>query len=243
MAQLARQRAHQRVVQRRRQQQFWIVGAVAVAALLTAGFLILVSRPETPLSVPVSYGGLPQGIDSLGAVGLSIGSEDAPVTVTEYSDFSCTHCHEMVPTIHKLIDGYVRDGEVRIVYKPVSFVNPPYSGEAAKAAICAAKQGQSGEMHDQIWAMYEQGGPNTYQQAAFIRLAGRIGLDKGQFTQCYTSPETAADVESVLTEAASMGVRGTPSLFVNGQPVAYTGPDQIYSTLKAAIDAALIDGS
>ena len=58
--------------------------------------------------------------------------------------------YEIVPTMHQLIQDYVKAGKLRIVYKPVTFVHPPYSNEAAAAAICAAQQGQFMEMYDQI---------------------------------------------------------------------------------------------
>jgi protein-disulfide isomerase len=182
---------------------------------------------------------LVQGIDQAGAVGLALGTASAPVTLTEYSDFSCPHCHEIVPTVHRLIDEYVIVGKLRIVYKPISFVHPPYSVEAAKAAVCAAQQKQGWEMHDQIWLAYEQGGPSLYSQGRFASAARQIGLNEDQFRRCYGSVEAAADVEAVLAEAEAMGINGTPTLFVNGQPVPYTGPDAIYATLKDAINAAL----
>lgn len=215
-----------------------IIGIAAIAVIV-AVVLILASRPPTVIPTDASYDGMEQSIETAGAFGITLGSADAPVTLTEYSDFSCPHCHEIVPAIHQLITDYVEAGTLRIIYKPISFVNPPYSTEAASALVCAAQQGQGWQMHDQIWALYEQGGPGGYSKARFTDLATGLGMDTTAFSTCFDSNQTASSVQNVLGEAQSMGINGTPSLYVNGQPVPYTGPDAIYETLKTAIESAL----
>jgi protein-disulfide isomerase len=243
LAQQTARRAHertlQRAAQRRHKSQQWMIVGIAAAAVIIAVVLILVSRPAPIAPITTSYDGIEQTVDTSGAFGLSLGSADAPVTLTEYSDFSCPHCHEITPAIHQLIEEYVQTGQLRIIYKPISFVNPPYSTDAASAAICAAQQGQGWQMHDQIWALYEQGGPGGYSKGTFTSMVRGMGLDEAAFSQCFNSNATAASVQSVLDEARSLGINGTPSLYVNGEPVTYTGPDAIYLTLKDAIDSAL----
>jgi protein-disulfide isomerase len=219
--------------------QIWLIAGVTLVAVLVVGGLITLSQPDLSTVVSADYTGLAQQIDDSGAAGFAIGSPDAPVTLVEYSDFSCTHCHDLVPTIHRLIEGYVRAGTLKIVYKPISFVNPPYSGEAASAAICAADQDRFWEMHDAIWAIYEQSGPQAYGKGLLAAQANRIGLDADQFRQCYSSSETAQALQTVLDEAQVMGVQGTPSLFLNGQAVPYSGPEETYVQLKEAINTVL----
>jgi protein-disulfide isomerase len=221
--------------------QIWLIAGVTLVAVLVVGELIALSQPDVSTVVSADYTGLAQQMDDSGAAGFAIGSPDAPVTLVEYSDFSCTHCHDLVPTIHRLIEEYVRAGTLKIVYKPISFVNPPYSGEAASAAVCAAEQGRFWEMHDTIWAIYEQSGPQAYGKRLLAEQANRIGLDVDQFRQCYASAETADAVQSVLDEAQVMGVQGTPTLFLNGQAVPYSGPEDTYVRLNEAIEAVLAD--
>ena len=82
----------------------------------------------------------------------AIGNPEARVTVVEYSDFSCPHCNDLSPAIERLIQEYVREGDVRVIYKPVVFVYPERSVPAGlAAAVCAAEQDKFWEMHDAIW--------------------------------------------------------------------------------------------
>jgi protein-disulfide isomerase len=236
-----RHRARARRGRSRQRTQLWLIAGISLTAILLVGGLIAISQPDSTQVATADYAGLAQQIDRSGAVGFAIGSPDAPVTLVEYSDFSCTHCHDLVPTIHRLIDEYVRAGSLRIIYKPVSFVNPPYSGEAAKVAVCAAEQGKFWEMHDAMWSIYEQSGPQAYGKGFLAQQAKQDGLDADMFRQCYVSVETADAVQGVLDEAQIMGVQGTPTLFLNGQAVPYSGPEHTYVQLKEAIDAASAD--
>jgi protein-disulfide isomerase len=212
---------------------------MTLGAVVVAGGLIALSASRPGLAESTDYSGMTQDIQQSGAIGFAIGSPDAPVTLVEYSDFSCSHCYELAPTIHRLISEFVQGGQLRIVYKPISFVRPPYSTEAAKAAVCAAEQGQFWQLHDQMWSKFETAGPGAYTRSSLTALAGQIGLDSGSFGQCFGSAQTAAAVEGVLTEAEALGVNGTPTLFVNGQRVAFNGPDATYIALKTAIQGVL----
>jgi len=237
-----RQRAHERRAQRRRQQQMRVMIGIGVGALILAALLILISRPpDTSVAeTGIDYTGLEQSIDdSLGAPGYVLGNPDAAVTLVDYSDFSCPHCRDLAPVIHRLVDEYVRDGRLRVVYKSVSFVNPPTSEAATSAMICAAEQGKAWEMHDQIWAINEDSGPGAYTQAVFAARAAGLGLDSGQFNSCYTSAETRSIIEAINAEASGRGVVGTPTIFVNDQHVPNTLPDEMYLRLVDAIQAAL----
>lgn len=237
MTRSSKQYVQEKRAQRRRQTRLWLIGGIALGAVLITGLLILLSLPDATESF--SYEGLEQSIVDSGAVGFAVGSPDAPVTLTEYSDFSCTHCHDLTASIHRLIDEYGRDGRLRVIFKPISFVRPPASTEAAKAAVCAAQQGQFWQMHDEIWRMYERGGPSSYTQGSLSAAARDVGLDAAEFAACYDSEQTQASVDGVLAEAQAMGINGTPSLLVNGEMIAYTGAEAIYETLKEAIDTAL----
>lgn len=236
----SRKRGAERRTQRKRQTQIGLIIGIGAGALLLALVLILLSQKSEPAVAAVDYTGLNQSVVDLdGAPGLAIGPADAPVTLLEFSDFSCPHCHDLASTMHRIIDEYVRTGNLKLVYVPVSFVNPATSVPAAKAAICAGEQGKFWEMHDQIWAMFDLNGPATYTQSLLTGRANQIGLDQVQFTTCFTSTQVDAQVQAVLTLATARGVNGTPSLFVNDIQVPFTGPDTTYDGLAPAIQAAL----
>jgi protein-disulfide isomerase len=236
----SRQQLKQRHSRRRRQQTILIVVIVAAAVIL-AGLLIFISIPRNTetAGTDVNYEELTQVADRSGALGFAIGDPDAPVTLVEYSDFSCPHCYDLSFVIHRVIGDLAASGQVRVVYKPIAFVNPPYSGPAATAAICAGQQGKFWQMHDQIWELYGRyRSAGGYTRPALFGLAEDLGLDMDAFSTCFDAPETATDVQAIIDEALGMGVYGTPTLFVNGQQVYLTTIDTAYDTIKTAIEAA-----
>lgn len=190
-----------------------------------------------PTTSSTSYEGLFQEVDRSGAVGLAIGNQGAPVTLVEYSDFSCPHCFNMYPVIGQLIGEYAANGDLRVILKPISFVNPTYSVPAAQAALCAAEQGKGWEMVDQIWDVGENNGPQTYTQDVFEERVGMLGLDVDSFAGCFTSPDTAADIEAVIAEAVELGIDGVPALLVNEKNIPLA--EDMYDVLVKEIEAQL----
>ncbi len=236
-----RSRIQERQNKRRKKSQTRLIIVVAVGALVVVGLLIaLTSRPPSTATAvsDIDFNGLTQeSVRTNGALGFAVGDPDAPVTLVEYSDFSCPHCYELSGVIHRLIDAYGSSGELRVVFKPIAFVNPPYSRPAAQAAICAGQQGQFWQMHDQIWMMYEQGGPGAYSNSLLSARAAEIGLDTGEFNKCFRT--AGGEVDAVLAEANQLGIGGTPTVYINDQLFAYRGADTAFADLSAAIEAEL----
>lgn len=200
--------------------------------------------PEAPAeettgqTIPsISYEGLFQEVDRSGAIGIAIGDANAPVTLVEYSDFSCPHCFNLYPVIGQLIDEYASDGRLRVILKPISFVNPPYSAPAAQATLCAAEQSKGWEMIDQIWDIGGTIGLYAYTQEIFEARAGRLGLDVDSFTDCFTSPDSAVDVETVIDEAMASGINGVPAVFINEKSIPLA--KDMYDVLVKEIEARL----
>lgn len=231
---------------------------VAIPQQITAAAVtveVVVSPPVTAIA-PTEEGAeatqeLPQGdpyeileqtIDTDGAVGFSIGDPDAPVTVVEYSDFSCPHCHNLAPSIERLIAEYGPTGEVRVVYKPIVFVNPQTSIPAGRAAYCAAEQGLFWQMHNAIWVLYAEQGASAYTQEHLTESALGVGAEEAEFTPCFEADQTGAALDAVLDEALNLGVQGTPTIFVNGEDVPYSGPDTVYDDLVEVIESILDSG-
>jgi protein-disulfide isomerase len=216
--------------------------AVATVPLPTAGSV----AQAGPSRAASRYEGLAQSVDETGAIGFSIGDPQAPVVLVEYSDFSCPHCRNLAPAIEQIVGEYAPSGQVMIVYKPIVFVNPEASVRAGQAAICAARQGQFWEMHDEIWKLYDQGGPSAYTQQQLTDRARGLGLDVDQFTACFEDETTTVALDGVLSEAAALGVVGTPTLFLNDEALPYRGAetahDDLVQAIESALNADLVDG-
>ena len=146
------------------------------------------------------------------------GPADAPVTIVEYSDYTCGYCRAFYEEMEEPL--FARYGDkVRFVYKHYPLVGlRVWSRQAAVAGACAYRQG-----NDRFWALHgrlfrssarlKEGG------RALVGLAGEAGLDKGAFKTCLEKREALADVERDFDEGERLGVQGTPTFFVNGRPV------------------------
>ncbi len=80
------------------------------------------------------------------------GEINAPVTIVEYSDFSCPFCKQFHPSLVRALSEY--DGKVRWVYRHFPLVNiHPNALSQAKAAECAGEQGKFWEYADALFEM------------------------------------------------------------------------------------------
>ena len=146
---------------------------------------------------------------SLQGVGPSDGRENAPVTITMFSDFQCRFCRESQPILAELLDEYPDD--VRLVFRhlPLAGVAAGFSG--ATAAVCADKQGSFWEFHD---AAYQS---DSLAPAKLIEIAEQIQLDIEAFETCIDTPATFEKVRTDAAEAFRLGIAGTPAFVVNGK--------------------------
>jgi len=141
------------------------------------------------------------------------GRSDAPITIVEFSDFTCGFCALATPTVERVLDKY--KGEVRLVYK-----HAPRNGEGirlAQFAACAKDTGRFWEAHDYLFTAT----PESVEDA-IAHAVERLRLPAAKVTQCIGSGGTWNRIERDRKLAESLGVRGTPTFFVNGLLVPHT---------------------
>jgi protein-disulfide isomerase len=174
-------------------------------------------QPTGPVDVPVGDA-------------FAIGSPDAPITIVEYTDFQCPFCsRHFTETYPKIKEAYVDTGIVRYVFKdfPLTSIHPQ-AFLAAEAARCAGEQDAFLEMHDMLFA--KQGEWNGRNDAAtiFTGYAEEMGLDPTVFGECLESHRFQAAVQSDLDEGLALGIRGTPTFFINGYLVSGAQPIEAF---------------
>lgn len=159
------------------------------------------------------------------------GPDDAQVTLVEYGDFECPPCGRLHGDLKKLKQEY--GDRVRFVFEhfPLESIHPS-ARAASRAAWCAGEQGEFWGMHDALFENQRQ-----LNEQAFLGHADALGLDRDEFAGCLASDEADAAVTRDLADGRSVGVGGTPSLFVNGRRVNLTGSP--YDSLKAELDKEL----
>ncbi len=224
-----RQRKAARESERKRQQQTYLLIGIVAVAVVAVVLIVLAGLPvEAPVSADVGaqYAGIARGLSVEGMP--QLGSPDAPVTIHEYSAFTCPHCADFHDNqFQQLLDNEIRAGQVRFVFVPV--VLGQQSIPANKAAFCALDQNAFWEMHDVLFSWQQQFGSAAFSEARILQGARQLGLDEAAFSACMNDAQTQRRVEastnlfSVLAARYPDGeVTGTPTLTFNGEAAEYT---------------------
>lgn len=142
----------------------------------------------------------------------TIGSDDAPIIVAEFSDFGCPHCRDYLPSMRQLIDTYAASGEAQFWYVPMTFVGEEKSELAYQAAYCAGEQGAFWQFHEEIFAIQERNGVEGFTLERFENVAYDLGLDDQALRDCVTDQRSLAAFEPAQALAQAVGVLGVPIL-------------------------------
>jgi protein-disulfide isomerase len=143
--------------------------------------------------------------------GPPLGSPDAPVTLLEFSDFTCPYCQMVRPVLESFVEA--RKGRVKLVFKPFPIESHPGALEVAQAAEWARDQKIFWPMHD---ALFSSPGAHTPDELAGI--AREAGGDPESLRAALADGRFLPRIRESMAEARAAGIKGTPSLFVNGRP-------------------------
>ncbi len=153
----------------------------------------------------------------------SLGPEDAPITVVEFSDFQCPFCAKLAPTMHGLVE---RHGDVRVVFRQRPLEMHPLARPAAAGALAAGRQGKFWEMHDALFAHEGKLDEDDIEDAA-----EEIGLDMDRWNADREDPAIEQMIAEDEALAKELGVSGTPGSFVNGMFVSGAQPPETFDAM------------
>jgi len=188
-----------------------------IAQLLAEGQLQFHVKRPVSASVSIDTAGRP-----------SKGNPSAPVTVIEFVDFQCPHCKDAARTLDRLVEE--NPDQIQLIFMDFPINSSGISRVVAEGGYCAMHQ-------NQFWA---------YQQLAFnqqrnltkespLQFAQELGLDQADFENCLASPEARQYVRRSEQQAIALGLRGTPTIYINGQR--FHGSD-LEQSLESAVLAA-----
>jgi predicted DsbA family dithiol-disulfide isomerase len=152
-------------------------------------------------------------LDFAAQEGPSLGAADAAVTIVEFSDFECPYCRATQPELKRVLEKW--PGQVRLVFKHFPLERHANALPAARAAVCADREGKFWEVHDGIFAATE-----PLSEAVLRSAVSGAGLNGSDFEACMRSEQALERVRKDILLGRTVGVSGTPALFVNRQPVA-----------------------
>jgi protein-disulfide isomerase len=168
------------------------------------------------------------------------GDPAASVVIEEFSSYQCPFCARYVEESYpQVVADYVETGKVLYIFRDFPLPNQPQSSLAAEAANCAGQVEEGSAywaMHDRIFQRQSEWSGKGDADAVFKRYAQELELDTTAFDECLGSGATRTQIMADTTEGNSRGVTGTPTFFINGQPLVGAQP---YAIIAEAIDAAL----
>ena len=167
------------------------------------------------------------------------GNPDAPVTLEEFGDFQCPPCGKFSEFVEELLKEY--NPRLRLVFRNFPLSGHEHAREAALAAEAAGLQGKFWEMHDTLYREQETWTKAPNVRELFESYAGTIGLNVDQFKKDMDGDKARERVDSDRALADFLGVKATPTLFINNRPV--DPKDKNPEGVRAAINAALNEKS
>ena len=182
--------------------------------------------------------------------GNSVGNPDAPVVLTEYSDFQCPFCiRHAVENEGMIVEEFVKTGKVRFEYKHYPILGAD-SVRGAQATQCAARQNQFWDFQNRLFLIQAEAGQLTgarnnvgrFSEDNLRDVASDLGLDVTQYDACMAGDEAFAEVSTHQEEARSFGLTGTPGFLINGFPLTSGNPanaDAWRDVLEAAYQDAI----
>jgi protein-disulfide isomerase len=133
-----------------------------------------------------------------------------------------------VPVLEQVLEN--NPDEVKIVFKNFPLRNHKFAMKAATAAMAAESQGKFWEFHDQLYKNY-----NRLNDQKVREIALGLELNQAEFEKKMRDPALQAKIRQDAREGAQAGVKGTPTIFINGRKLR----DRSLKGFQAAIDKEL----
>jgi len=161
--------------------------------------------------------------------GPPLGDAHAPVSIVEFSDFTCPFCQRVKPEI----DAYVHDNpqRVRLYYKPFPIASHPHAMEAAIAAEWARDQGLFWKMYDQLF-----GHPHNLAEGDLVGYAAAIGGDPDDLRKALETGRNQARITASQAEGRAAPMTGTPTLYLNGHKLELPYGHDLRDVLDFAVE-------
>lgn len=139
------------------------------------------------------------------------GNPDAPIVIVEYSDYDCPFCSRFHETMKVVVEKY--GDNVAWVYRqfPIEQLHPN-APAVAVASECVARIGGN----DAFWQFSDAyfaargAGDQTAHDVLIPELVTDAGVGEAEFTACFESGETLADIRADMQDAVETGGGGTP---------------------------------
>jgi protein-disulfide isomerase len=164
----------------------------------------------------------------------SLGRDDAPVTLVEFTDYQCPYCRKYhSDTFASLEKNYIETGMLRFISRDLPLDFHPYAQKAAEAARCAGDQKKYWELRDRIFS-----NSGELSDETILRIAQDNLSDMPAFRACLYEEKHKSEIQRDALDASALGISGTPS-FVIGKAAGDTLDGDL---VVGAVPLAVFDG-
>ena len=225
-----------RLAKQRRQRILIVLGVVG-AALVIAAIVIIPSLQPVGDIVAITPHSRPM-VD-----GRAMGDSNAPVLIDVYSDFQCPACKTFAEQIEQqVVDTYVSTGQAYYIYRHFPFIDDRAprneSDQAANASMCASDENRFWDYHDILFANWNGENQGAFNDNRLVAFAESLGLDMPAFNDCFNANLHKEEIDTDYSTGRTIGVTGTPSVFVNGQQLT-PGFIPSFEEITQAVEAEL----
>ena len=154
----------------------------------------------------------------------TFGSVASPVTIIAFIDFECPFSQEGYPIFKSVMETY--GSAAKIVFKQLPLTSIHANAlPTAEAAACAYEQ-------DKFWEYYNYLFNTKKLSANDLTIAAKaVGLDLNTFSTCQKSAKYQKEIEKDVNDAIALGVRGTPTYFVNNEVIEGVADRALWDTI------------
>lgn len=209
---------------------FIIILAVLGTALGSAWYLTRpVTTPSEPTPVPTAVQNnpaapAPQPVVNRGIPGAEpahvLGPANAPVQLEEFGDFECPPCGMFHPILEQMHEEF--GDKLAITFREFPLVpTHQHALAAASAAEAAGIQGKFWPMHDLLYERQKAWKDTFDVRPVFEGYAKEIGLDVERYKRDIGGDLVAQRIFQDGKRGHSLGVKGTPTVFLNGREVSF----------------------
>src|SRR5207244_3440479 len=147
-----------------------------------------------------------------------IQAKDLPnvsVVLEEYGDYQCPPCGLLYPELKKIESEYGNQLQIQFHHFPLAQMHKNALA-AARAAEAARNQNKFWEMHDRLYRNQKAWAELPDPRPMFVSYAQELGMNADRFTRDMDSPEVDQRISADQQHGASIGVTGTPTVFIDG---------------------------
>jgi protein-disulfide isomerase len=166
-----------------------------------------------------------------------LGPANAPARLEEFGDFECPPCGMFHPILEKMHEEF--GDQLQITFREFPLVpTHQHALAAASAAEAAGLQGRFWEMHDMLYEHQNEWKKQFDVRPIFEDYAKQIGLDVERYKRDISSDVVAQRVFMDGKRGHSMGVKGTPTVFLNGREVPFdnlVSPEKLRAVIQNEI--------